>query len=241
MVRIQRELREKENTDVAIETIRDVLMKLSRGDLLEYMDSGDWFRKIDDPVLVDFLRVWGRIAVEGKSQVRVVSETVKQYQERTKRFSDHQGYLAGVYMAQLLWNFQRKAFPADSVHAAQDVVLPDRFYYIWHRVRLGAGSGREIDIYGAAGADIWIGESKWWRDKKVGVREVRAFLGKKPLVEKEEGQGLRSLQMWFFSHSGFSQGAERLMQEKGVLYSDKEDLNHLLELAGLRRLPELKV
>ena len=40
-----------------METIRDVLIKLSRGDLLQYMELGGWFRKIDDPILLEFLKV----------------------------------------------------------------------------------------------------------------------------------------------------------------------------------------
>jgi hypothetical protein len=63
--RIQKELAEREGKVVPMETIRDVLIKLSRGDLLQYMELGGWFRKIDDPILLEFLKVWGRIEVEG--------------------------------------------------------------------------------------------------------------------------------------------------------------------------------
>lgn len=51
------------------------------GDLLEYLELGGWFRKIDDPILLEFLKVWGRIEVEGQNAKRVQNELVKQYSE----------------------------------------------------------------------------------------------------------------------------------------------------------------
>ncbi|MDL1964572.1 MAG: hypothetical protein LWW98_09645 [Deltaproteobacteria bacterium] len=69
--RIQKELTDREGKIVPIETIRDVLIKLSRGDLLQYMELGGWFRKIDDPILLEFLKIWGRIEVEGHDRAMV--------------------------------------------------------------------------------------------------------------------------------------------------------------------------
>jgi hypothetical protein len=54
---------EKEGQHVSIEKIKQVLIQLSRGDLIDYR-LGGWFRKVDDPILVDFLAVWGRILDE---------------------------------------------------------------------------------------------------------------------------------------------------------------------------------
>jgi hypothetical protein len=237
--RIQKELAEREGQVVPMETIRDVLIKLSRGDLLQYMELGGWFRKIDDPILLEFLKVWGRIEVEGKNQAVVRSETVKKYQTLKRKFSDHLGYLAEVYMVQVLWNGQRKKLSGKLFHAKGDIELPWQFFYIWHRVRLGAGVEKEIDIYAAAGAEVWIGESKWWRGRKVGRVEVETFLRKGKLVREAEGEGLQVLRLWFFAHDGFTEEAEVLMREKGVFWSVREDLDNLLKIVGLRQLPNI--
>ncbi len=69
--RIQQELHDRDGKDVPVETIRDVLIKLSRGDLLEASPDGSWFRKVDDPILVEFLKVWGH---ELPSKDRTVTE-----------------------------------------------------------------------------------------------------------------------------------------------------------------------
>ena len=237
--RIQKELAEREGKVVPMETIRDVLIKLSRGDLLQYMELGGWFKKIDDPILLEFLKVWGRIEVEGKNQAVVRSETVKKYQTLKRKFSDHLGYLAEVYMVQALWNGQRKKLSGKLFHTKGDIELPWQFFYIWHRVMLGAGAEKEIDIYAAAGAEVWIGESKWWRGRKVGRVEVEIFLRKGEIVREAEGKDLQVLRLWFFAHDGFTEDAEALMREKGVLWSTRQDLDNLLKSVGLRQLPDL--
>jgi len=237
--RIQRELVEREGRDVSLETIRDVLIKLSRGDLLQYMELGGWFRKVDDPILLEFLKVWGRIEVEGMDQASVRSETLKKHQSLKRKIHDHIGYLAEVYMAQVLWSGQRKKLSARFFHTEEDVQVPWQFFYIRHRVRLGTAAEMEVDLYAAAGAEVWIGESKWWRGRKAGQAEVETFLHKADLVREIEGEGLQILRVWFFSHDGFTEEAKVLMREKGVLWSTREDLDGLLKEVGLRQLPEL--
>ncbi|MDZ7762643.1 MAG: hypothetical protein U5L00_20640 [Desulfovermiculus sp.] len=114
------------------------------------------------------------------------------------------------------------------------------FSYVWHRVRLGAGPGREIDVYAGAGKEHWIAECKWKTGSKVSESEVESFLELKPLVLECEGKGLRILKMWYFSYSGFTPEAEELMTQNGIFWSEKQDLNAVLDMAGLRRLPELR-
>ena len=149
--RIQKEIFSRKGLDVPIEEIREVLIKLSRGDLLEYMELGGWFKKVRDPILLEFLKVWGRIEVEDEDAVYVCSETVKQYQGLKRKFSEYLGFMAEVYLAQVLWNGQKQTFPAQFLNTEKGVQLPHRFFYIHHRVRLGSGPGREIDVYAAAG------------------------------------------------------------------------------------------
>jgi hypothetical protein len=245
--RIRRELREREGRDVPLATVRDILIKLSRGDLLEYAEFGNWFRKTDDPILLDFLRVWGRIEVESQTAELVQTDLVRRYRALERRVADQLGYLAEVYMAQVLWNGQNRTLPGQWFHSAEDVAIPWRFYFIWHRTRLvlseveglGAGEGMELDLEAGAGVEHWIGESKWQRDWRVGRAEVETLLHKAERVREKEGPLLRTLRVWFFAHDGFTAEAEALMQERGVFWSTAADLDALLEHVGLRRLPEL--
>jgi len=237
--RIQKELAEREGKVVPMETIRDVLIKLSRGDLLQYMELGGWFRKIDDPILLEFLKVWGRIEVEGHDRARVQKELVRHYQTLDRRIHDHLGYLAEVYMAQVLWNGQRKTLAGRLFHSNEDVTLPWRFIYIRHRTRLGAAKEMEIDVEAAAAKEHWICESKWWHGRKVGHADVESLLRKAEVLREAEGEGLETMRVWFFAHDGFTKEAEALMREKGVLWSTRQDLDNLLKFVGLRQLPNI--
>jgi len=237
--RIQKELAEREGKVVPIETIRDVLIKLSRGDLLQYMELGGWFRKIDDPILLEFLKVWGRIEVEGQDRAGVQNDLRTQYQTIKRRIYDHKGYLAEVYIAQILWSGQNKTLPGKLFHSKEDITLPWHFSYVKLRSRLGGGKGMEIDVEGGAGKERWICESKWWIGRKVGRVEVESLMRKGNAVKEEVGEGLQILRLWFFAHDGFTEEAEALMLKNGVLWSVREDLNGLLECLGLRELPEL--
>ena len=97
----------------------------------------------------------------------------------------------------------------------------------------------EIDVYAAAGSELWIAESKWWTNRTVGLKAVQVLDQKSEQVRNFRGEGLRRLRVWFFSYSGFTAEAEQFMKEMNMLWSTKEDLNGLLDYAGLRRLPEI--
>jgi hypothetical protein len=237
--RIQKELAGHEGKVVPMETIRDVLIKLSRGDLLQYMELGGWFRKIDDPILLEFLKVWGRIEVEGQDRARVQKELVRHYQTIERRIRDHLGYLAEVYMAQVLWSGQRKTLSGSFFHSDEDVTLPWRFIYIRHRTRLGAAKEMEIDVEAAAAKEHWICESKWRHGRKANHVDVESLLRKAEVLREAEGEGLETMRAWFFSHDGFTGKAEVLMKEKGMLWSVREDLDGLLKSVGLRCLPNI--
>ncbi len=237
--RIRSELWERDRQKVSIEQIRDVLIKLSRGDLVEFLELGNWFRKVDDPILVEFLKVWGRITVEGRRAVTVQDELRTLYRTMQRRIADHLGYLGEIYMAQVLWNSQNKTLPGRYFHSKEDIPVNWRFSYIHHRVRLGAAADLEVDVYGAAGTEVWLCESKWRRDRKTGVKDVRILLDKGDWLRNAKGGDLEILRLWFFSHGGFTKEAEALMARHGVLRCDRDDLNALLAHVGLKRLPDI--
>ncbi|MEE4357851.1 MAG: hypothetical protein V2I97_15395, partial [Desulfococcaceae bacterium] len=240
---IQRLLAEKDMRHAEIKDIREVLIRLSRGDLLEYRDGADWFRKTDDPILLDFLRVWGRSLVEGQRHTAVVTDLVREYERMDRRIKDQKGFLAEVCMSQILWNGQGKIFPGKYFHSGSDVTFPERFIEIRHRLRLDASSGSEADIYANAGMDVWLCESKWWETRKAGADTVREllrlaeklkdfegrehFTGKKPVI----------LHLWLFAYSGVTAEAGELLGEHGIYWSDRADLDRLIAESGLRKLP----
>jgi hypothetical protein len=236
LTQIQQALLEQDYQTVSLEQIREVLIKLSRGDLLDYLELGNWFRKVKDPILLEFLRIWGRIAVEGKNEAEVKDDLQQQYESLQKRVSDLKGYLAEVYMAQILFNAQEQTLPGAYFHVAEPVNIPG-FNYIRLRERLGPGANTEVDLHGAAGSEQWVAESKWRPQGKASPKEILELLDKAEVVKKD--RKAKVMRLWFFSFHGFSKKALDLMSEHGILWSTQEDLDALLDYVKLRRLPEL--
>jgi len=97
----------------------------------------------------------------------------------------------------------------------------------------------EIDVHGAAGIEHWVAESKWWRDRTVGISLVKKLLDKAEIVKKERNPDF--VRVWFFAYNGFTEEAEIFMQEHKVFWSTREDLDRLLAQVGLRTLPKFEV
>ncbi len=241
---IQQQLYDKDRRRVDLATIRDVLIRLSRGDLLEYMELGGWFRKVDDPILLDFLKAWGKFEVEGQRKARVMTDTIKQYDRLQRRFNDIKGYLAEVYLSQILVNPCCHRFPGQYFHAEEEVVLPKSFYDVRHRLRLDASAESEVDVYASTGTEIWICESKWWETRTVGISVVHELLALTEKLKDFEGReyfdGDRPLtiHVWLFAHNGVTPDAEAFLREHAIYWSTRADLDWLIQEIGLRPLPK---
>ncbi len=234
--RIQQQLKERDGQEVSIETIKEVLIKLSRGDLIDYKSFGGWFGKINDPILVDFLKVWGKIEVERQDRGMVRDDLRQEYTNLKLKISDLKGYLAEIYLAQILLNAQRQSLPGKYFHQENDIQVP-YFTYVRLRERLGPGKDSEMDVHGGAGAEQWVAESKWRAGRKAGPKEIKILLDKAEIVRKDRNADI--VRVWFFGHEGFTVEAKTLMKEQGVFWSTREDLDGLLDHVKLRRLPKL--
>lgn len=238
--RIQQQLKEKEGKDVPLTTIRDVLIRLSRGDLLEYRELGGWFHKVDDPILIEFLRVWGRIDVERQNPGMVQEELLARYSRLQRRVHEYQGYLAEVFMAQVLLNSQdqqKQPFPGHFFNSPTDIKMGWPVIYVRHRQRLQSGQGQEIDLLAAIGTERWVCQSKWVTTNKVGVAVVEGLLAQAAAVHADFE--LSTVRCWLFAYAGLTAEAEALARQEGVLWSNREQLDGLLTYLGLRTLPTL--
>ncbi len=208
------------------------------GDLIKHKSFGTWFGKINDPILNDFLKVWGQAVVERQNQRDIQNGVIKEYGTLQKRFHEYKGYLAEVYMIQILWNGRRKRLPGKFFNSDDDISIPGHFSYIDQRHRPGAGKKMEVDIYGAAGNEIWMAESKWWAGK-IGPDVVETLLEQAEIEKEREKEYLKTLRLWIFSHGGATGPAIELMKQHGVLWSTRTELDGLLEMVKLRKLPVL--
>jgi len=235
--RIQKDLKKYEYVDVSISKIKEIMIKLSRGDLIEYKTFGNWFGKINDPILNDFLKIWGEIEVVKHNRKDIEEQTIRKYKKYEKRFHETKGYLSEIYMIQLLWTGQNKMLPGQFFHSVNDIKIPDRFIYIDQRHRQHTGKHIEVDIYASSGTEIWLAESKW-HSRTVGRDIVNHLIENAKVVMEREGDDIDVLRLWLFSYSGVTKEAEKLLSQHNILWSTKDDLNALLEHVNLRKLPE---
>ncbi|MBV7330393.1 hypothetical protein KFU94_19525, partial [Chloroflexi bacterium TSY] len=232
--RIQRELKAKEGTDVSLEMIREVLVRLSRGDLLDYKEFGNWFHGVDDPILLEFIKVWGRVELEGQSQARVRGELDDRYRKLARRIHDYKGYLAEVFMAQVLLsnqNHRKQPLPGRFFNSQEDIQLPTILHYLNHRVQLSSGKEKEVDILAAYSGVTWVCQSKWVTDRKVGVAVLQAMLEQVKLVQEEYDP--IAIQTWLFAHEGLTEEAKVLAQKECIFWSNREQLDGILAHLGL--------
>ncbi|QTA82436.1 p-loop domain-containing protein [Desulfonema limicola] len=235
--RIQQELLKREGKNVPLDTIRDVLIKLSRGDLLEYLELGGWFRRVKDPILLEFLKVWGRIEVEGHNHNLVQYDLESRYGKALKRFHEYKGYLAEVHMSQILISAQNKTLKGHYFNSEKDIEIPWRFIFVKNRMRLESGKGREIDVIAASGSEIWVCQSKWVTGKKIGIAPLKDLISQAEIVKKDLDP--EKIQMWIFAHDGLTKQAQAFAEKHGIFWSKRQEFDELLEHLGLRKLPDL--
>jgi hypothetical protein len=160
----------------------------------------------------------------------------EKYQKLRRQVDEYKGYLAEVFMAQVLWAAQDKVLPGKFFNCEEDVQVPWLFDFVRQRMRLGAGEGREIDVLGAAGGEVWVCQSKWW-EQPVGVPALEGLVRQGESVR--EDMDPITLRLWLFANAGLTAEAEAYAGERGILWSGREEFDALLARLGLRQLPEL--
>ena len=106
-----------------------------------------------------------------------------------------------------------------------------------NRYRLKSGQGKEIDVIGAAGPEIWVCQSKWLIGKKVGT-DILQLLQDQADAVMEDMEPL-CIRMWLFAHDGLTQSAEAYAREHHILWSTRNEMDQLLGHLGLRQLPDI--
>ncbi|KPA12802.1 ATPase domain protein, prokaryote domain protein [Candidatus Magnetomorum sp. HK-1] len=234
--KIQKELKVREGFDVDISHIRDIMTKLSRGDLLECRAGA--FSRVNDPILCDFLKVWGKIEIDKLLPGDVKYELKKKYYHVNKRkIVEYKGYLGEIHMSQILLATSKKIIPGKYFNQNEDIHVPD-FSYVHHRVRLSSGENMEIDILAAGFPETWVCQSKWLDTRKIGVTVLKHLLVQADAVKKD----LEPLHIkkWIFAYSGLTADAKKYAKENNIFWSAGNEMDALLKYLKLRPLYAFK-
>lgn len=74
-----------------------------------------------------------------------------------------------------------------------------------------------------------------WAKKAQSSDKLRDFEGREYFKPEEP---LITLHLWLFAHNGVTPGAKKLLEKHQIYWSDRSDLDALIQQAGLRRLPK---
>jgi hypothetical protein len=234
--KIQQALKDYEGVDIVIKQIQDILLKLSRGDLLEHRMGT--FTRIKDPILNDFLRVWGQMEMENIKAGKIKNALRSEYYQFSKRsMNEYKGYLGEIHMSQILLGAQRMTLSGAFFHYTSDIKIPN-FTYVNHRVRLSSGKNMEIDLLGAAGPETWVCQSKWVENKKIGINELKKLNQQAEAVKAE--MKVVFLKKWIFAYKGLTAKAIQYANEHEIFWSTRTELDALLDYLNLRPLYSFK-
>jgi hypothetical protein len=234
--KIQQALKDYEGVDIEIKQIQDILLKLSRGDLLEHRMGT--FTRIKDPILNDFLRVWGQMEMENIKAGKIKNALRTEYYQFSKRsLNEYKGYLGEIHMSQVLLGAQRMTLSGEFFHYISDIKIPN-FTYVNHRVRLSSGKNMEIDLLGAAGPETWVCQSKWVENKKIGITDLKKLNQQAEAVKAE--MKVVFLKKWIFAYKGLTAKAKEFACEHEIFWSTRKELDALLDYLKLRPLYSFK-
>jgi hypothetical protein len=243
--------------DVDERKVRDVLLSLSRADLIEEKVAGTEFYNIKDPILREFTDTWARVDVENATWEEAATELRERYRELSGKYADFKGYATELMVKFLMMQFSGQTVDGESFFSRKINVLLPKFVWVDSKVVklpdtekkinslvflliklffLKEKFGREyqIDIVAKEVPNLWLVEVKNTQ-QPIGLAQIKHFESACKVAE-EVIRG-EIITRWYISTCGFTQESEKYLSENGFLYSNREQINQLLRYFGLRELP----
>jgi hypothetical protein len=215
--------------------VREILLALSRADVIEEKLAGTAFYNIKDPILREFAAAWARVEVENASWEQASTELQEKYRRLTGKYADFKGYATELMVKFFMSRFNDQTVDGGEYFSHPGEVFLPRFIWIDSRT-VKAPDTREyqIDIIGKEVPHLWLVEVKN-TDHPIGLSEVREFQEACEVAERVIGGEI--VTRWYVSTGGFTEEAVHDLQERGFLFSDRGQVNGLLQYFGLRELP----
>ncbi len=223
-----------------LETAMQLLADLTEADIVEANGLGNSltgpYRFGKDPVLKRYIQLMYEHEVGGRSLDMVQDSEMERLGGQLQDLKRMLGYLleSHVKYLMLLWDGREVSgvFGSD-----EEVVLPAFTNVYDTMVKAVADRAYQIDVYGFTLVNgrpaAWAAECRY-RNRKAGRKDVEKFAA--ALDALKEDRNLTSIHGWFISIEGFTEGALEALEEHGVYYSNKNELNALLEAFGLRTI-----
>jgi hypothetical protein len=219
---------------VTEEDVYNVLLALSRADLIEERVAGTEFYNVKDPILREFADAWARVDVENETWEVAGTELEMKYRRLSGEYANFRGYMAELFIRLLMMRFDGRTVEGSTYfHLPGKVVLPKFTWVDSRRVKTPSTPEYQIDVVGMVVPEIWIVEVKD-TVKPIGLNAVKR-LEEAARVAADDLHAERII-IWYVSRQGFTRGTETYMTRRKILHSSIEEVNKLLTLFGLRQI-----
>ena len=214
--------------------VRDVLLSLSRADLIEEKVAGTEFYNIKDPILREFADTWARVDVENATWEEAATELREKYRRLSGKYADFKGYATELMIKFLMMQFSGRTVDGELYFNWKGDVLLPKFVWVDSRVvKLPDTREYQLDVVAKEVPNLWLVEVKNTQ-QPIGLEQVKHFESACKVAE-EVIRG-EIITRWYISTYGFTQESERYLAENGFLYSNREQVSQLLRYFGLRDL-----
>lgn len=231
-----------------VKEVRASLEKLRWVDIVEKIGLIS-YKGPNDPIMRRFIEYQHYTEIEKLAPAEVLKDWKKEYLTLRGHANNERGKFAEVHLGAVMRGFdEREVDGAVYFNQAGPVKLP-RFSKIEKRTGIVVdGVAIEIDLLGEYELPVdeqedeevkpdvgaWLVQVEYAK-KRIREKTVRDFLTQ---VAAMKSQGYAITTSWFFAKGGFVKNAKKLLDEAGVLYSDRGQFNKLANLFDYFGLPE---
>jgi len=220
---------------VTEEQVVDILLALSRADLIEEKVAGTEFYNIKDPIMREFTDAWARVDVENATWAQANVELQERYNKLAGTYANLKGYATELMVQFLMMRFNRHEVEGEAFFNHPGKIFLPRFVWVDSQtVKLSDSPQYQIDVVGRSVPYLWLVEVKN-TEQPIGLKDVEHFAAACKVAPKVIGGD--EVTRWYVSTKGFTTDATDYLNGHGFLYSDRSQINELLRHFGLRELP----
>ncbi len=190
---------------VTEEQVVDILLALSRADLIEEKVAGTEFYNIKDPIMREFTDAWARVDVENATWAEANVELQERYNKLTGTYANLKGYATELMVQFLMMRFNRREVEGETFFNRPGRIFLPRFVWVDSRtVKLPDSPQYQIDVVGRSVPHLWLVEVKN-TEQPIGLQDVKHFADASNVAAKVIGG--EEVTRWYVSTSGFTQDA----------------------------------
>lgn len=226
---------------VTLEDVNVALQKLYHADVVSKMGWSMYYGP-SDPMLQRYIAYHYRREIEHLAPQEAIKDWQREYKQLRGKLNNFMGEVAEMYVQTLMQAFDDRDVDGTLYFNHPGTVKLPRFESIERRGGVvKAGAPIEIDLSAEwtlrdeQSPGVWLVQVKFTQ-QPISQKEVRHFIEQTDTLIREKNY--QTVMRWYFCKQGYTAEAVKILQEAGVLFSDRSGFNALSKLFGFFGLPE---